>query len=1035
MTVYLFSELMTGAHLTIDPDLDQIVMDVAGLSAAHLRLNATPLGLGLQAAGKTIWLDGLSLGDLSSGGPGFQDGTIVFASGALIVADGTSGRGADPLNRAISVAGTSGDSQIIGFGRADTLIGGLGNDWIVAQGGGPVGPAGLTQVSVAAGLGVPTSAYGASVSADGRYVVFSGGWTGFGSQDNSAQDIIVKDMTTGAFSNEHKTWDGRFALSGSGGAQISADGSTVVFQSFSLLVPGANFGAVYATEVGGTGIEMVSSLGGTYANGVSYGADLSSNGQYVVFASVATNLAAGSTRTTADLFLKDRVAGTIERITTSLTGGDANDDAVGARISGNGAYVAFSSSATNLTAQSSGNGARDVYLWQAATHGLTNLTALAGAASSTGVDVSSTGVVVFETSRALVASDTNAQTDIYAWSMATGQFTRVSTTSSGAQVGLSSTDAAISDDGRYVVFRSFSDDLVAGDTNSWPDIFVKDLVTGVVAKLSPPGGTQANQSSGGAEISADGAWIVFETSATNLGPADANGGQLDVFRIANPMMRPLLQGAAGDDTYVVSGAADIVEATGQGHDTVCASLSWKLGANLEDLVLLGAGNQRGTGNGLDNVLTGNAGNNVLDGAGGRDTASYVQAGAAVTVSLAVKGAQATGAGNDTLVNIENLTGSRFADHLTGDVGANVLDGGAGGDTMTGGEGGDTYVCDAATDIIVETGVTPGDIDTVISAVNWTLQARIEKLTLTGTASTGNGNSQDNVLRGNAVANVMAAGGGNDHVFGNGGNDSLSGSAGNDTLNGGAGADTMVGGEGSDTYVCDAASDIISETGMTPGNIDSVFSAVNWTLQSTIENLTLTGNTATTGNGNQANNVMTGNSIANVLKGGSGNDTMLGGGGNDTLDGGAGNDVLTGGAGADIFRATSAVGSDLVTDFSSGTDCFLFRQNGLAIGDGDLVVEGGVETAAFFAASAELVILTQAATGLSVAEAAARIGSASAAYGLGQSAAFVLNDGSSSGIFRFVSAGADAQVGAAELTLLAVLQATPATHLNDYLFGI
>lgn len=661
----------------------------------------------------------------------------------------------------------------------------------------------------------------------------------------------------------------------------------MVFQSFSLLVPGANFGAIYATEVGGTGIEMVSSLGGNYANGVSFGADLSATGQFVVFASVATNLAAGSAGTTADLFVKDRVAGTVERITTSLTGGDANDDGVGARISGNGAFVAFASAATNLTAQSSGNGARDIYLWRADTHGLTNLTATTGAPSCTGADVSSTGVVVFETSRALVAADTNAQTDIYAWDLATGLFTRVSTTASGAQVGLSSTDAAISDDGRYVVFRSFSDALVAGDSNGWPDLFVKDLVTGAIAKISAPFGGQANQSSGGAEISADGAWIVFETSATNLGPNDANGGLLDVFRVANPLMRTLLQGGAGDDTYVVSHAATIIEAAGQGRDTVRAGLNWTLGANLEDLVLLGAGNLRGTGNALDNVLTGNAGANVLDGGAGRDTASYAQSAAAVVVSLALVGAQATGAGADTLLNIENLTGSRLADRLTGNAGANVLDGGAGGDTMTGGEGSDTYICDAATDVIVETGVTPGDVDSVVSGVNWTLQARIENLTLTGTATMGNGNNADNILRGNAMNNQMAAWGGNDQLFGNGGNDSLSGASGNDTLNGGTGSDTMVGGEGSDVYYCDMASDVIVETGVTVGDIDSVFSSVNWALQARLENLTLIGTTATTGNGNTFDNVVTGNGIANLLNGGNGNDTLVGGGGNDTLEGGGG----------------------------------------------------------------------------------------------------------------------------------------------------
>lgn len=925
MTVYLLSNLVDGTHLAMDPDLDRIVMDVATLSAADLRLTSGPSALGLQIGGKTIWLDGLTAQALSAGGPGFQDGTLVFTNGALIAGDGTSATGPDARSRLISVAGTNGDSQLIGFGAADTLRGGNGSDWLVAQGGPGIGPGGLVQVSALAGLGAPTATHGASISADGRFVVFSGGWTGFGSLDNSAQDIIVKDMATGAFSNEHKTFDGHYALSGSGGAQISADGSTVVFQSFSLLVPGVNFGSVYATEVGGTGIEIVSALGGTFANGSSFGADLSGDARYVTFASVATNLASGSAGATADLFLKDRSTGTLERITTSLTGGDANDDCIGARISDDGRFVTFASAATNLTATNSGGGQRDIYLWDATTHGLTNLTAGApGNGSSTGADVSGDGgVVVFETSRALVAADTNSQTDIYAWTRATGQFSLVSTTATGAGVGLSSTEAAISADGRFVAFRSFSDALVAGDSNGWADVFVKDRLTGAIVRLSAPAGGQADQASGGVEISADGAWIVFETSAGNLSGLNANGAQPDVFRIANPLMRGQMIGGLGDDTYVVTRAADIVEGLGQGRDTVRASLSWKLGANLEDLVLVGAGNLRATGNALDNVLTGNRGDNVLDGGAGRDTASYAQAGAAVTVSLAVAGAQATGAGSDRLVAIENLTGSRFNDRLTGDAQANRLDGGQGGDTMTGGEGGDTYVCDVTTDIVVESGVTAGDIDTVESAVTWTLQSTLENLTLTGAALNGSGNAKANQIRGNAQNNE--------------------------------------------------------------------------------------------------------------LNGYGGNDTILGGGGADVLDGGAGDDRLTGGAGADRFRISSTLGRDLVTDFTQGQDHFVFRQSVLRIGDGDLVIEGGVETSGPFAASAELVILTGAASGLTTAAAAARIGSASGAYAAGQVAVFVISDGVSSAVYRFQSAGADGVVSAAELSALAVLQNVAASHLGDYLF--
>ena len=99
-----------------------------------------------------------------------------------------------------------------------------------------------------------------------------------------------------------------------------------------------------------------------------------------------------------------------------------------------------------------------------------------------------------------------------------------------------------------------------------------------------------------------------------------------------------------------------------------------------------------TGSGLNDTLEGNGGNNVLNGGAGTDTVSYEHAGAAVTVSLATTAAQNTGgAGTDTLSGFENLMGSAFNDTLTGSTAANVLMGLAGNDTLNGGAGADTLI--------------------------------------------------------------------------------------------------------------------------------------------------------------------------------------------------------------------------------------------------------------------------------------------------------------------------------------------------------
>ena len=301
-----------------------------------------------------------------------------------------------------------------------------------------------------------------------------------------------------------------------------------------------------------------------------------------------------------------------------------------------------------------------------------------------------------------------------------------------------------------------------------------------------------------------------------------------------------MTGGAGNDTYVVDAAGDtVIEAASAGTDTVQASVSYTLSANVENLTLIGSDAINGTGNELNNVITGNDSDNILTGGAGNDSIS-------------------AGAGNDT------------------------LDGGTGDDSLIGGTGNDSYIIDSAADVITE--AVGAGTDSVQSSLTYTLGANLENLTLTGAdAIDGTGNELNNVIIGNSA------------------NNTLTGNAGEDRLDGGLGADSMLGGSGNDSYVVNDAGDIVTEVSIF-GGTDTVESSITYTLGANLENLTLTGTDAIAGYGNALDNTIIGNDANNVLLyGDDGDDSIFGRGGDDELRGNSGNDTLHGDAGNDYVR--------------------------------------------------------------------------------------------------------------------------------------
>ncbi|MDS3859528.1 calcium-binding protein [Thermosynechococcaceae cyanobacterium BACA0444] len=374
-----------------------------------------------------------------------------------------------------------------------------------------------------------------------------------------------------------------------------------------------------------------------------------------------------------------------------------------------------------------------------------------------------------------------------------------------------------------------------------------------------------------------------------------------------------LVGGLGNDTYVVDNAGDVVvEAASQGVDTVQTGLAHSLGANLENLILTGTAAINGTGNSLNNTITGNSASNILNGGlgadrliGGLGNDTYIVDNAGDVVSEistitteidTVQSAITYSLG----ANLENLiltgtaaingTGNSLNNTITGNSGNNALNGGLGADRLIGGLGNDTYIVDNAGDVVSEISTITTEIDTVQSVITYSLGANLENLILMGTtAINGTGNSLNNTITGNS---------------------------GNNVLNGGLGADRLIGGLGNDTYIVDNAGDVVSETSTNATEIDTVQSAITYSLGANLENLILTGTAAINGTGNSLNNTITGNSGNNTLNGGLGADRLIGGDGSDLLVGGAGNDSLTGGNGNDFFRFTARTeGIDTITDFT------------------------------------------------------------------------------------------------------------------------
>ena len=407
----------------------------------------------------------------------------------------------------------------------------------------PVPPPNTELVSVStAGAQVDNYAVteAGGISQHGRYVTFDTAATTLVAGDtNGLQDVFVRDRGAGTTERASVSSAGAQANGVSANGAISATGRYVVFSSGATnLVPGPdhnnnNSDIFRRDRVTGRTVAVSITPRGRLSDSGAQEPSISADGRYIAFSSSSTNLARDPNRSGEDVFVRDMATGTTRIASFRGVGRAADRGSFEPAISADGTAVVFASDATNLVHHDT-NGSEDIF-----ERDLVGSTTTRVSVSSTGVQAksgsfsfdpstSADGRYVIFTSSApnLAVDDHNRNSDVFVHNMATGTTELVSRSSSGIVGDGRSVAGSISNDGRFVVFWSGADNLVAGDGNLVADVFMRDLVTGTT--------TRVDVSSAGAEadsdpfnqvpaISGDGLHIAFDSFATNLVDGDTNG--------------------------------------------------------------------------------------------------------------------------------------------------------------------------------------------------------------------------------------------------------------------------------------------------------------------------------------------------------------------------------------------------------------------------------------------------------------------------------------------------------------------------------
>lgn len=401
-----------------------------------------------------------------------------------------------------------------------------------------IGTAGAVErISVATGGGQGNGqSRFAAISGTGRYVVFTSDANNLvGGDSNASADVFLRDRVLGTTTRISNNADGSQSNAASGEANISFDGSRIVFPSFAKLVPGAGYLNCYLHNRGTGTMQVLDLLPNGQPASTCTSASIDAAGERVALVS-ADPLEAGDLER-YDVYVRDLVAGTMRRVSRTTSGGFTNGANTDARISGDGSRVIFFSAATNLVAGDS-NGFADVFL--ASTDNSVPIQRVNVGPGNTQASAPAVGVYV---------AATNADGSLLAFSSDSislpnwGQFAeetlylRIPSLDQTIAMSLPggnlpregfNYEPDFDYSGRWLVFAS-TDQLYAGAENG--GVYVIDVVEGLIQQISIGGNTGNVHTP---RLSADGTGIVWYSNSGTQVPGDTNG-TWDVFYADNPL--------------------------------------------------------------------------------------------------------------------------------------------------------------------------------------------------------------------------------------------------------------------------------------------------------------------------------------------------------------------------------------------------------------------------------------------------------------------------------------------------------------------